>query len=57
MPGKMLVMMPSAYTGKIKVKITKINNYHAEKELMAISPSGMDYSEITPEDVVVMNLK
>lgn len=34
-----------------------ISIYHAEKELMVISPSGMDYSEITPEDVVVMDLK
>lgn len=33
-----------------------ISVYNAEKNLMAISPSGMDYFEITPEDVVVTDL-
>ena len=31
--------------------------YNREKELMAISPSGIDYFQIRPEDVVVLNLK
>lgn len=30
--------------------------YNREKELMCISPSGIDYFKITPEDVVVLNL-
>lgn len=33
-----------------------ISVYNAEKGLMAISPSGMDYFETTPEDVVVTDL-
>lgn len=31
--------------------------YNREKELMAISPSGIDYFQTRPEDVVVLNLK
>lgn len=34
-----------------------ISIYNAEKGLMAISPSGMDYFEIQPEDVVVTDLE
>lgn len=34
-----------------------ISVYNAEKELMAISPSGVGYFETTPEDVVVMDLR
>ena len=30
-----------------------ISIYNAEKGLMAISPSGMDYFSTTPEDVVI----
>ncbi len=30
--------------------------YNREKELMCISPSGIDYFKITPEDVVVLDL-
>ncbi len=33
-----------------------ISIYNREKELMAISPSGIDYFETKPEDVVVLNL-
>lgn len=33
-----------------------ISIYNKEKELMAISPSGIDYFNITPEDVVVLDL-
>jgi L-fuculose-phosphate aldolase len=31
--------------------------YNANEKLMAISPSGIDYFEIKPEDVVVMDLE
>lgn len=31
--------------------------YNAEQGLMAITPSGMDYFEISPEDIVVMDLE
>lgn len=31
--------------------------YNREKQLMAISPSGIDYFQTKPEDVVVLNLK
>lgn len=31
--------------------------YNRDKQLMAISPSGIDYFETRPEDVVVLNLK
>jgi len=31
--------------------------YNAEEGLMAITPSGMSYFEITPEDIVVMDLE
>lgn len=31
--------------------------FNREERLMAISPSGIDYFEIRPEDVVVLNLK
>lgn len=33
-----------------------ISVYNREQELMAISPSGIDYFSTTPEDVVVMKL-
>lgn len=33
-----------------------ISVYNREAKLMAISPSGMDYYEIEPEDVVVLDL-
>lgn len=33
-----------------------ISIYNAEKGLMAISPSGMDYFKTTPEDIVVTDL-
>ena len=31
--------------------------FNLKKGLFALSPSGMDYTEITPADVVIMNLK
>lgn len=31
--------------------------YNREKQLMAISPSGIDYFQTKPEDVVILNLK
>ena len=34
-----------------------ISIFDREKQLMAISPSGIDYFETKPEDVVIMNLK
>ncbi len=34
-----------------------ISIYNAEKKLMAISPSGIDYFETKPEDVVVTDLE
>lgn len=34
-----------------------ISIYDAEKGLMAISPSGIGYYDVTPEDVVVMDLE
>lgn len=34
-----------------------ISIYNREKELMAISPSGIDYFETAPEDIVVMDSK
>ncbi len=33
-----------------------ISVYNAEEGLMAITPSGMDYMKLKPEDVVVMDL-
>ena len=33
-----------------------ISIYNAEKGLMAISPSGMDYFETKPEDIVITDL-
>lgn len=46
----------------IKSGLTKgtggnLSIYNREKQLMAISPSGMDYFETKPGDVVVLNLK
>jgi L-fuculose-phosphate aldolase len=45
----------------IKSGLTKgtggnISIYNKEEDLMAISPSGIDYFEMTPEDVVVTDL-
>ncbi|NDL67677.1 L-fuculose-phosphate aldolase [Anaerotalea alkaliphila] len=34
-----------------------ISIYNEELKLMAISPSGLDYFETTPEDIVVMDLE
>ena len=34
-----------------------ISIYNAEKGLMAISPSGMDYFETKPEDIVITDLE
>ena len=34
-----------------------ISIYNAEKELMAISPSGIDYFSTLPEDVVITDLE
>ena len=34
-----------------------ISIYNREKQLMAISPSGIDYYKIKPEDVVILDLK
>lgn len=33
-----------------------ISVYNSEKNLMAITPSGMDYFELKPEDIVVLSL-
>lgn len=33
-----------------------ISIYNAEKGLVALSPSGMDYFSTTPEDVVILDL-
>ena len=33
-----------------------ISVYNPETKLMAISPSGMDYFKLTPEDIVIMDL-
>lgn len=33
-----------------------VSIFNREEKLMAISPSGIDYFEIKPEDVVIMNL-
>ena len=45
----------------IKSGLTKgtggnLSIYNEEEELMAISPSGIDYFEIKPEDIVIMDL-
>lgn len=34
-----------------------ISVYNKEQKLMAVSPSGMDYFKLTPEDIVVMDLE
>lgn len=34
-----------------------ISIYNPEEQLFAISPSGMEYDMLTPEDIVVMNLQ
>lgn len=33
-----------------------ISVFHREKKLMAISPSGIEYDQLTPEDIVVLDL-
>lgn len=34
-----------------------ISVFNREKELIAISPSGIDYDQLTPEDIVIVNLQ
>ncbi len=50
--GKKLVS-----TGLVKGTFGNISIYNREQNLMAISPSGKDYFETTPEDIVVLNLE
>lgn len=49
--GKKLVT-----TGLTKGTGGNLSIYNREKKLMAISPSGMDYFKIKPEDVVVLTV-
>jgi L-fuculose-phosphate aldolase len=49
--GKKLVT-----TGLVKGTFGNISIYNREQNLMAISPSGKDYFETTPEDIVVLRL-
>lgn len=44
-------------TGLTKGTGGNLSIYNREEELMAISPSGIDYFQTRPEDVVVLNLK
>ncbi len=50
--GKKLVS-----TGLVKGTFGNISIYNREQNLMAISPSGKDYFETTPEDIVVLSLE
>lgn len=43
-------------TGLVKGTFGNISIYNEEKKLMALSPSGMDYDKIDPEDVVILSL-
>jgi L-fuculose-phosphate aldolase len=43
-------------TGLVKGTFGNISIYDREQNLMAISPSGKDYFETTPEDIVVLRL-
>lgn len=43
-------------SGLTKGTSGNISIYNKEEGLMAVSPSGMDYFEVQPDDVVVMNL-
>lgn len=43
-------------TGLTKGTGGNISIYNREKDVMAISPSGLDYDEMQPEDVVVLDL-
>lgn len=43
-------------TGLVTGTGGNISIYNPEEQLIAISPSGMDYFELTPEDVAVINL-
>ena len=43
--------------GLTKVTGGNISILNREEGLLAISPSGIDYFETEPEDIVVMNLK
>jgi L-fuculose-phosphate aldolase len=44
-------------TGLVTGTGGNISIYNPEENLIAISPSGMDYFELTPEDVSVINLE
>ncbi|MBO8435314.1 MAG: L-fuculose-phosphate aldolase [Tyzzerella sp.] len=41
-------------TGLVVGTFGNISLYNPEKNLMAISPSGMDYFKVTPEDIVIL---
>ncbi len=43
-------------TGLVKGTFGNISIYNREKNLMAISPSGKDYFDTTPEDIMVVSL-
>lgn len=45
------------HTGLTKGTGGNISIYNRKKELMAISPSGIDYDKLVPEDVVVLDLE
>lgn len=49
--GKKLVQ-----EGLVKGTFGNISIYNEREQLMAISPSGMDYDKIRPQDVVVLSL-
>ncbi|HSH35592.1 L-fuculose-phosphate aldolase [Schnuerera sp.] len=44
-------------TGLTKGTGGNLSIYNREEKLMAISPSGIDYFDIKPEDVVILNIK
>ncbi len=44
-------------TGLTKDTGGNLSIYNREEKLMAISPSGIDYFQIKPEDIVILNIK
>ncbi|MCF6461947.1 L-fuculose-phosphate aldolase [Clostridium sp. Cult1] len=44
-------------TGLTKGTGGNLSIYNREEKLMAISPSGIDYFQIKPEDIVILNIK
>ncbi|SHJ42733.1 L-fuculose-phosphate aldolase [Parasporobacterium paucivorans] len=49
-----IIMLEKGFT---KGTSGNLSIYNRELQLMAITPSGMDYRELKPEDMVVMNLQ